>query len=601
MIRRLCILLALATFTSCCVNFGEAQEIAVGEKTLPMEGESFRFDGRDAFVILPPNPSAETPSRETPWVWYAPTLRGLPGDAEVWMFKQFVDAGIAIAGIDVGESYGSPQGRAAYQQFYEFLVKEKNFRTRPVLLARSRGGLMLYSWASEHPDLVAGIAGIYPVCNIESYPGLERASGAYEMSAEDLRSQLAKHNPIEKLAGLAAADVPIFHIQGDQDRVVPLEKNSAIVAERYKELNGSMTLEVVKNQGHNMWSGWFQSQPLTDFVIQHATKASTTPTQSQGDAEDLWLTYEGSSDTSQLGAGKHIVLIAAEQEYRCEQSMPMMAKLLAERHGFRCTVLFSVNERGEVDPTLPAPWKDKSKRHRIPGLHLLADADCVVWLSRFMQLSDDQMQHFHNYFDSGKPLIALRTANHGFWGGKPYMRDGKRVSLRDFLGGTFMGHHGGWHRESTKGIPVEANRDHPILTGVENVWGTSDVYRCHNEKFPFPSDCKALLLGQPLVNLQPDAPPNEAKEPLPVAWIKTWQGEKGRSSRIFHFTMGSAEDFENAGVRRMTLNSILWGLGLEASISPDLSVDIVGEYRPLKPGFNYEKLGVKPRAVEYYK
>ena len=313
---------------------------------------------------------------------------------------------------------------------------------------------------------------------------------------------------------------------------------------------------------------------------------------------DRWLTYEGKDGP---GAGKHVVLIAADQEYRSEQSLPMLAKVLSHHHGFKCTVLFSVNEQGEVDPTLPAPFKDKSKRHRIPGLELLADADCLIWLSRFMQLDDESMQHFHDYFDSGKPIIALRTANHGFWGGKPYTKAGKRVPLRDLLGGTFMGHHGGWHRESTRGIIVSDASSHPILKGVADIWGTSDVYRCHSEKQPFPEHATKLVLGQPLVNLEPTAPANEKKEPLPIAWTMEWTGNRGKASKVFHFTMGSAEDFQNEGVRRITVNAVYWGLGLEEKIRPDATVEPVGAYEPLKAGFNYEQLGVKPRKPSYYK
>ena len=303
------------------------------------------------------------------------------------------------------------------------------------------------------------------------------------------------------------------------------------------------------------------------------------------------------------GKGKHVVLIASEQEYRCEQSMPMLANILSQHHGFDCTVLFSVNERCEVDPTLPAPFKeeDKQKLHRIPGLEHLAKADCVIWLSRFMQLPDDQLKHFHDYFDSGKPLIALRTANHGFWGGTKYFKDDKQVSLREMLGGTFMGHHGGWHREATRGIIVPENKAHPILTGVVDIWGTSDVYRCHNEKFPFPDDCTALVMGQPLVDLTREAEPNTEKEPLPVAWTKSWVGNQGLSTNIFHFTMGSAEDFENPGVRRLTVNAVYWGLGMEDAIDPNVSVDPIGKYGPLKSGFNYVKHGVRPHKPDFYK
>ncbi len=181
-----------------------------------------------------------------------------------------------------------------------------------------------------------------------------------------------------------------------------------------------------------------------------------------------------------------------------------------------------------------------------------------------------------------------------------YSQQGKSISLRELLGGTFMGHHGGWHRESTRGIIVQENNSHPILTGVKDIWGTSDVYRCHNERFPFPKDCTALVMGQPLVDLKPESPPNKKKEPLPVAWTKTWRGNRDLPTRIFHFTMGSAKDFESAGVRRLTINAAYWGMEMEEQIQAERSVDIIGEYQPLKSGFNYEKLGVKPRLPKYY-
>lgn len=312
----------------------------------------------------------------------------------------------------------------------------------------------------------------------------------------------------------------------------------------------------------------------------------------------LWLTFKGKPGP---GNGKHVVLIAAEQEYRSEQAMPMLAKVLSNHHGFDCTVLFSLNEQDQVDPTLPAPFKDKSKTHRIPGLEYLASADCVIWMSRFMQLPDKELKHFHDYFDSGKPLIALRTANHGFWGGTKYIKHGNQVSLRELLGGAFMGHHGGWHRESTRGLVVPEFKTHPILTGINDIWGTSDVYRCHDDKTPFPDDCTALVLGQPLLDLTPDSEPNSNKEPLPIAWTKTWVGNAGKKSRIFHFTMGSAKDFENSGVRRLTVNAVYWGLEMESSIREHSSVDIVGNYQPLQSGFGYEKLGVKPQKPSFYK
>ena len=313
---------------------------------------------------------------------------------------------------------------------------------------------------------------------------------------------------------------------------------------------------------------------------------------------ELWLTYEGGQGP---GAGKHIVLIAAEQEYRSEQALPMIAKILAQRHGFHCTVLFLTNADGLVDPTLEAPLKEEGAKHRVPGLEHLKTADGLIWMSRFLQLTDEDAQHFYDYFDSGKPIIALRTANHGFWRDiKPYLKDGKKVSLNDMLSGTFMGHHGGWKREATSGIVVEANKAHPILIGVKDVWGTTDVYRCHKEDH-VPADSTALLLGQPMKSHDRDAPANTEKVALPIAWTKEWVGNRGKASRILHFTMGSGEDFENEGVRRVVVNGLYWGLGMEKQIKADMNVDIIGEYKPLEDGFNYEKFGVKPRKASEYR
>ena len=236
---------------------------------LPVPGEVFTLQGHAAFLILP---KQATPATNTGWVWYAPTLPGLPGKAEKWMFRKFLDAGIAVAGIDVGESYGSPDGRALFSALYQELAEKRGLSKTPCLLARSRGGLMLYNWAVEHPSCVACIAGIYPVCDLRSYPGIGKACGAYGMTAEELRARLTEHNPIDRLKPLAEAHVPIYHMHGDSDVLGPLEQNSAELARRYQQLGGVMTLNVIKGQGHNMWPGWFESQELVDFVILQARR-----------------------------------------------------------------------------------------------------------------------------------------------------------------------------------------------------------------------------------------------------------------------------------------------------------------------------------------
>ena len=242
------------------------------KKGLPLPGEVFLVAGRTAFII--PG-KTDVGDQAKPWVWYAPTLPNLPSEAERWMFERFRDAGIAVAGMDVGESFGSPAGRALYSALYAEMTGPRGYSRKPVLLGRSRGGLMTLSWAAENPGKVAGFAGIYPVCNIASYPGVARAAGAYGMKAEELQARLAEHNPVDRLAALAEAGVPLFAIHGDRDKVVPLEANSALVKTRHTALGGTMQLIVPPGQGHNMWSGFFQCKELVEFVKTQAKPWAT--------------------------------------------------------------------------------------------------------------------------------------------------------------------------------------------------------------------------------------------------------------------------------------------------------------------------------------
>ncbi|MFT5191538.1 MAG: hypothetical protein ACI9DF_004044 [Verrucomicrobiales bacterium] len=314
----------------------------------------------------------------------------------------------------------------------------------------------------------------------------------------------------------------------------------------------------------------------------------------------LWLDYPGGDGP---GRGKCIVLIAADQEYRSEQSMPMMAKILSKHHGFDCTVLFAVNEKGEVDPTMPVyPKKGKEfKEHHIPGLDQLASADLVIFFARLLTLPMPEREGIVKYIDSGKPIIALRTANHGFHAALPYKINGKQVNWgNDVLGGSFMGHHGRWHADSTRGTLVPEQKDHPILVGVSDIWGKSDVYRTYKEGTSLPEGCTALVWGQPLTGRNHDDPPNKELEPLPVAWFKNWKTSKDKSARVFHSTMGSGHDLKNPGLRRLIVNAAYWGMGMEAGITATGSVDIVGTYKPLESGFNYEALGVIPKPPSAY-
>jgi hypothetical protein len=239
--------------------------------TLQEEVEEFggrrinlQFDGHPGFILLP---KGDAPADPRAWVWYAPTFqKQYPNSRHAFLIKRSLEAGMAWAGVDVGESYGNPEGTRIYAGFHAALTVRFKLSPKSVLLPQSRGGLMLYNWAALHPEQVQRIAGIYTVCDLRSYPGLKNAASAYRLTEEQLAAELSKHNPIDLLAPLAKAKVPILHIHGDKDKVVPLEKNSGEVASRYRTLGGAMELVVVPGKGHEEVDEFFTSERFAAFL-----------------------------------------------------------------------------------------------------------------------------------------------------------------------------------------------------------------------------------------------------------------------------------------------------------------------------------------------
>lgn len=310
-------------------------------------------------------------------------------------------------------------------------------------------------------------------------------------------------------------------------------------------------------------------------------------------AADPWLVFEG---TSGPGKGKQVVLISGDEEYRSEEALPQLAKILAKRHGFRCTVLFAIDPKsGTINPVV---------QNNIPGLDALKNADLMVLFTRFRDLPDDQMKPIVDYVESGRPIIGMRTATHAFdlkasktyakytWNSKEW--DGGFG--RQVLGETWVSHHGQHGKQSTRGVIAPGKRQHPILRGIEDgdIWGPTDVYGVH---LPLPGDSEALVLGQVLSGMSPTDPPVSGKpnDPLmPVAWIKTYQGREGRVARVFTTTMGASQDLQSEGLRRLLVNACYWAVGLVQTIPAKSDVDLVGEYHPHPFGFGKAVKELKP-------
>lgn len=309
-----------------------------------------------------------------------------------------------------------------------------------------------------------------------------------------------------------------------------------------------------------------------------------------------WVTYEGKEGP---GLGKHIVFISGDEEYRSEEGLPMLAKILAVRHGFKCTVLFALNPAdGTIDPI---------NQTNVVGLKNLETADMLVILARFREPAPDQMKYIVDFVNSGKPIFGLRTATHSFaisrdkqspyakwdWSNKAWPGGfGQQV-----LGETWINHHGNHGSESTRGVINDALKDHPILKGVEDIWGPTDVYSVVHVG---PSE-KVLVYGQVLAGMKPDDQPVVGKKNdpmMPLVWIRNYTGESGKTSRVICTTMGAAVDLESAGLRRLCVNACYWGLGLEDKIPARSNVDYVGEYKPNYFGFGKFKKGLKPADFE---
>jgi hypothetical protein len=309
-------------------------------------------------------------------------------------------------------------------------------------------------------------------------------------------------------------------------------------------------------------------------------------------AANPWLEIKGGDGP---GRGKHVVLISGDEEYRSEEALPQLARILARRHGFDCTVLFAVDDEGVIDP---------NRTDHIAGLGALKSADLMVIFTRFRDLPDDEMKLITDYVDSGRPVVGMRTATHAFnlkpgkahadytWTSKAW--DGGFG--RQVLGETWIAHHGNHGKQSTRGLIAPAAQGHPILRGIRDgdIWGPTDVYRV---RLPLPGDSKPLVLGQVLEGMSPTDRPvaGPQNDPMmPVAWVKTFTGKEGKPARVFTTTMGASQDLLSEGTRRMLVNACYWAIGLEDRIPERSDVALVGAYRPLPFGFGGYKKGVRP-------
>lgn len=303
-----------------------------------------------------------------------------------------------------------------------------------------------------------------------------------------------------------------------------------------------------------------------------------------------WISYQPAEGP---GTGKHIVLVSGDEEYRSEEALPMLAKILAKHHGFKTTVLFAIDpETGNINP---------DNQTNIPGLEQLETADLMIMFLRFRELPDKQMKYIDEYMTAGKPVVALRTSTHAF----NYSRNKQSLYAKysfdsavkgweggyggQILGETWVAHHGDHGKEGTRGLVNGLVKNHAILRGVKDIWGPTDVYTIRDL-----NNAQVLLYGQSTNGMTADSPINYEKSILPVAWIQYYTNENGNTGRIFNTTMGASVDLISEDLRRLLVNASYWAMGMDNQIPKENLVDIVGEYNPTMFGYGDFKKGLTP-------
>ena len=310
-----------------------------------------------------------------------------------------------------------------------------------------------------------------------------------------------------------------------------------------------------------------------------------------------WVQYDGFEGP---GEGKHVVLVSGDEEYRSEEALPQLGKILAKRHGFKCTVLFPIKD-GKINP---------NHQTNIPGLHHLETADLMVIFTRFRKLPDKQMKHIDAYLESGRPVVGMRTATHGFkfsgnskWAHYSNGYNGPKKAWKGGFGRLVLGekwitHHGAHKKEGARGVIDPKAKDHPIANGLKDalIYSPADVY---GVRLPLPGDSKPIIRGEVVKSMSPDAPAVEGgkNDPMmPVGWTKSYQLPDGDKGRVFTTTMGTSKSLKYEGTRRMLVNACLWAMDMPVPEKADAG--LVGDFEPTQFGFDSFQKGLTPDHFE---
>lgn len=280
------------------------------------------------------------------------------------------------------------------------------------------------------------------------------------------------------------------------------------------------------------------------------------------------------------GHAPHVVLVAGDEEYRTEETMPMLAKLLSQKHGFKCTVVFSFGPDGAV-------YIDPNNQKGLRGLEALDTADLMIIGTRFRQPDEDQAEHITKFLNAGKPVIGIRTSTHAFngngsFGGISYGEFGRKV-----LGEQWVNHHGSHKRQGCRGVIEPPAASHAVLNSVADVFAPSDVYGVIHLN---DSD-QVLMRGAVTETLAPDSKIIGGEKNAPMqalAWLHTYKTPDGKGvGHAFCTTAGASVDFVSEDLRRLIVNAAYFLLNKDVPAKADVS--FVDPFYPSFYGFINEK------------
>ncbi len=273
-------LFGLLIISFICLDGARAQHITDESKVQwkGFEKTIFKFDGIPAFYV---SPKKALPGN--PWIWQA----HFP-DWHTQVDSILLERGFHVAYVNTNDLFGHPKAMMIWDRFYDYLTKEKAFSTRPALEGVSRGGLYVYGWAKRNPSKLSCLYCEGPVCDFKSWPGGKGIGKGSKKDWEKLKSLFGlteeqameyKDQPKEDLEGLASFRIPILHVIGLTDSVVPNEENTFVLVNRYIRLGGTATVvpmprEMPGNSGHHYYIE--NPEALADFVFTYAAHPKPT-------------------------------------------------------------------------------------------------------------------------------------------------------------------------------------------------------------------------------------------------------------------------------------------------------------------------------------